>query len=218
MQDGQNLFDQQLAFSDEWGVDETLHELAKEGLEAIVVGVPSHDERLHEYSPFVDSTHGGGKGDAYLTFVVETVKPLIDEDFRTQPLRATTGILGSSMGGLISLYAFFHNAQTFGFAGALSPAIWFADNAIFSYLDSIEEPAEGKIYLDIGRQELSEQPDARYQSAQYAELVRQLRDRLIAKGYSIGNDLMYVEDAFGTHSEQDWARRLPDALRFLITL
>lgn len=216
MQDGENLFDQQVAFGDEWNVDETLYQLVNEGLEVIVVGIPSRDERLDEYSPFFDQSYGGGKGDAYLAFIVETVKPIIDADFRTQPQRSTTGILGSSMGGLISLYGYLTFSQVFGFVGILSPAIWFADNAMFAYLEGIQQLPKGKVYIDVGQQEVSDEPDADNQSAQYAELVHKLRDYFIDGGYSLGENLMFVEDEFGTHSEQDWARRLPDALRFLI--
>src|SRR5688572_25830378 len=82
--DGQNLFDREAAFRDEWRIDETLLELADEGVEAIIVGIPGNEQRLDEYSPFVDRENGGGKGDAYLAFIVETVKPLVDKDFRTQ--------------------------------------------------------------------------------------------------------------------------------------
>src|SRR5215217_1626799 len=108
MHDGQNLFDQATSFGDEWRVDETMEELAGEGLEAIVIGVPNMgEERCEEYSPFVDAQAGGGCGDDYLEFLVRTVKPLVDRSFRTLPDRENTGIAGSSMGGLISLYGFF---------------------------------------------------------------------------------------------------------------
>lgn len=213
MQDGANLFDQNLAFSDEWQVDETLHQLVHEGIEAIVVGIPTTDARLDEYSPFVDQNHGGGKGEAYLDFVMQTIKPIIDEDFRTLPEQATTGILGSSMGGLISLYAFFRKPEVFGFAGALSPAIWFADHALLHDLDQLEQLPDGKLYFDAGRRELD---TAAEKSAQYTLLVRHLRDKLVERGYHEGGNLKYIEDYEGTHSEQDWARRLPDALRFLL--
>jgi enterochelin esterase-like enzyme len=122
MHDGQNLFDQATSFGDEWRVDETMQEVAVGGVEAIVIGVPNMGpERCEEYSPFVDPAQGGGCGDEYLDFVVRTVKPLVDADFRTLPEREHTGIVGSSMGGLISLYGFFREPGTFGFAGVMSP-------------------------------------------------------------------------------------------------
>jgi hypothetical protein len=108
MHDGQNLFDPELSFAGEWGVDETMERLAPEGFEAIVVAIPNMaGERSHEYSPWVDPRVGGGKGDAYLDFIVDTLKPQIDRRFRTERGRQHTGIVGSSMGGLISLYARF---------------------------------------------------------------------------------------------------------------
>jgi predicted alpha/beta superfamily hydrolase len=119
MHDGQNLFDEATSFAGEWRVDETMDALEHE---AIVVGIANiSDQRIHEYSPFRMGWMGGGKGDLYLQFILETVKPLIDADFPTLPDRAHTGIIGSSMGGLISLYGYFRYPQAFGFVGALSP-------------------------------------------------------------------------------------------------
>ena len=123
MQDGQNLFDQETSFAGEWQVDEAMERLAEdEALEAIVVGIPNAGEsRLAEYSPFADRRFGGGKADAYLRFVLGTVKPLVDRKFRTQRERESTGIAGSSMGGLLALYAFFEYGESFGRVGAVSP-------------------------------------------------------------------------------------------------
>jgi predicted alpha/beta superfamily hydrolase len=213
MHDGENLFDFELAQGDEWGVDETLFQLVEEGLEALVVGIPSNQQRLDEYSPFVDEKYGGGKGEAYLAYIVEVVKPIVDEDFRTLPQRATTGIIGSSMGGLISLYSFFHPSQVFGFVGVFSPALWFANQAMMDYVRNLAHIPDGKIYLDTGQHEL---PDSAEASAQHTQLVRDFGQLLLEKGFIQGQSLLYHEDEHGTHSEQDWARRLPDALRFLL--
>src|SRR3954469_17512189 len=153
MHDGQNLFDRATSFGEEWEVDQTLEEVSGEGLETIVVGIPNTGERLDEYSPFHDRKHGqGGNGDAYLDFIVRTVKPVIDRDFRTRPERECTGIAGSSMGGLISLYAFFRRSDVFGFAGVMSPALWFANGAIFDYMSTVAF-APGRLYLDVGTKE-----------------------------------------------------------------
>jgi len=84
LHDGQNLFDEQTSFAGEWQVDETMEGLSRKGIEAIVVGIPnSGEERLDEYSPFVDPARGGGRGELYLSFIIETVKPLVDASFRT---------------------------------------------------------------------------------------------------------------------------------------
>jgi predicted alpha/beta superfamily hydrolase len=201
MQDGQNLFDAATSFASvEWGVDETLEALSHDGLEAIAVGIPNMGERrINEYTPPANPWWRG-TGHRYVAFVVDTLKPLIDRDFRTQPDRMHTGLFGSSLGGLISLYAFFTRSDVFGLVGAMSPSLWVGGGVI---LDQIRESPHvaGRIYIDHGTQESSAQ---------------RLADFLLAKGYHDGEDLRYVVDRQGRHTEADWARRLPNALRFLL--
>lgn len=218
MHDGQNLFDQSTSFSQEWRVDETMQGLSQEGIEAIVVGIFNTGQRLAEYSPFTDPYHGPGRGDQYLAFLADTVKPLIDRDFRTLPTREHTGIMGSSMGGLISLYAFFRCPHIFGFAGVMSPSLWYADDAIFPFVRQAAF-VPGKLYLDVGTRELGGSPqkkDARQRSRRYYASVRRLQRLLVKKGYRPHHTLLVVEEQWATHHEPAWARRLPDALRFLL--
>lgn len=220
MQDGQNLFDTATSYAGEWRVDETMEALARESVEAIVVGVPNAGAaRLDEYSPFRDRRHGGGRGDAYLRFLLGAVKPLVDRSFRSEPARAATGILGSSMGGLISLYAFFAAPHAFGFAGAMSPALWFARGRIMRFVEA-SPPILGRLYVDMGTAEGSEQgklePWVRTLLARSTTLDGELNAALLAKGYRPGRDLRYVVDEGAAHSEAAWARRLPAALRFLL--
>lgn len=206
MHDGQNLFDQATSFSGEWGVDDTLEAASHTGLEAIVVGIPNMGEqRLDEYSPWADPELGGGSGNAYLDFIVHTLKPIIDREFRTQAKREGTGIAGSSMGGLVSLYALFHHPETFGFAGVMSPALWFADRAVFPYVERAAFVG-GRVYLDVGTREGSEE---------LAD-VRRLRTLLTEKGYRSGSDLLFVVEMGGRHTEAAWARRLRRELDFLL--
>jgi predicted alpha/beta superfamily hydrolase len=206
MHDGQNLFDPQTSYAGEWGVDDTLAALSGEGLEAIVVGIPNMgDQRLTEYSPFPDAHLGGGDGDAYLSFITDTIKPLIDADFRTLPDREQTGIIGSSMGGLISLYAFFDRPDVFGFAGVMSPSLWFGQGAIFRYLEAAPF-TPGRLDLDIGTRE----------GPNMVRNVQLLRDTLLAKGYTLDHSLRYVEDEGAEHNEAAWRARLREALRFLL--
>lgn len=220
MHDGQNLFDQATSYSGEWRVDETMRQLSREGIEAIVVGIPNAGgQRLAEYSPFPDVHHGPGRGQAYLDFIVHTVKEMVDADFRTLPAREHTGIMGSSMGGLISLYAFFHCRDTFGFAGVMSPSFWFADRAIFRYVQQ-HEFVPGKIYLDAGTREYggdSNDKEARRRSRRYYAGVRHMKRVLLRKGYRPVHELYTVEEKWAGHNEPAWARRLPDALRFLLS-
>lgn len=206
MHDGQNLFDPKTSFAGEWNVDGLIDETSGEGLEAIVVGIPNMGaERCNEYSPFDDPRHGVGKGDAYLDYVIDTVKPIIDADFRTIPAPDHTGIVGSSMGGLISLYAFFKRPDVFGLTGVMSPALWYGQRKIFEYLEQYPT-LQGRIYVDVGTKEGSEE----------LRDVTRLRDRLLEMGYRHGHDLLFIVDFGAAHNEQAWARRLKKMLEFFL--
>ena len=207
LQDGQNLFDPATSFAHDWGLVETLSQRARDGYRAIVVGIPNRGRRRRsEYSPFRDLLHGGGGGDRYLRFLVEALKPLVDASFRTLPGRAHTVIGGSSLGGLISLYALYHHAGIFGAASVQSPALWFARRALLRFVARQPRPAESRVYLDVGSEEGSET----------LEQARELRELLQAAGYAEGRDLAYVEEAGAGHDEVAWGRRFREALPFLL--
>ena len=206
MHDGQNLFDPRMSYADPWRVDVAMERVAKRSLEAIVVGIPNMGvDRINEYSPFVDARAGGGRGDLYLDWILGTVKPLIDGRFRTRAGRAHTGMIGSSMGGLITLYAYLRDPSVFGFIGVMSPSLWFAGRSIFSTLAQASH-VPGRIHLDIGDRE----------GAVAVDDARRMRDALVAKGYALGRELHWVEDPKGRHNEVDWGRRLGAALPFLL--
>lgn len=206
MHDGQNLFDPTTSFAGEWGVDTAMARAPRKGRRAIVVGIPNMGvDRMKEYSPFVDATHGGGAGDAYIDFLLHTLKPAIDARYRTRPDRESTGILGSSLGALISLYAFFRQPAAFGFVGVMSPALWFADCQIFPYVERAANVG-GRIYLDVGGRE----------GVTTLTNAREMCELLERKGYRRGRDLMWVEDGQGQHNEAAWGRRLRKALPFLL--
>ncbi|MCA9874811.1 MAG: alpha/beta hydrolase [Anaerolineales bacterium] len=221
MHDGQNLFDNNLSYAGEWRVDETMERLAYEQqLEAIVVGIPNMGQRrLDEYSPFRHPTYGGGQGDEYLEFIIHTVKPLIDQDFRTLPDKPHTGIMGSSMGGLISLYAFFRYPDVFGFAGVMSPSLWFANYAVLNYVKTAVFN-HGRLYLDAGTREYGdanhETSKPRAESRRYYASVRRLKRILVSKGYRPQHDLLHVEEKWAAHNEAAWERRLPVAIKFFL--
>lgn len=221
MHDGYNLFDEATSYVGEWQVDETMEHLSsEEGLEAIIVGIPNMGrERMEEYSPFKDVKYGGGRGKDYLAFLAHTLKPLIDKAFRTLPDKGNTGVMGSSMGGLISLYGFFEYPALFGFAGAMSPSVWFAQGAIFSYVENAPFQ-HGKIYLDAGTREMGGLwPDQQVlisRSRRYYGRVRQLKRLLVKKGYRPTRNLLHIEAKGDSHDEAAWARRLPNAIRFFL--
>lgn len=217
MQDGQNLFDAATSYAGEWQVDETIEMLSAEyspDAEMIVVGIPNNEQRQQEYNPFDHPRFGKGRGNDYLRFIVETVKPEIDSQFRTLPNREYTGIAGSSMGGLISLYGFFHRADVFGYTAVFSPALWAGMPRIQEFINDLTY-IPGKIYLDVGTNEGSRRKTN--MSISYLMYhARQVVESLIEKGYSLGNDLLYLEADGGAHTEADWARRFPNALKFLM--
>jgi predicted alpha/beta superfamily hydrolase len=155
---------------------------------------------------------GGGKADAYLRFIIETVRPLILESFRASAERRSTGLFGSSMGGLISLYGFFAYPEHFGLVGAMSPSLWFAGGRILDYIRK-RPPILGKIYFDVGSEERSLRA-----TRSIAQLYdAQLNEILLKKGYRPEKDMVYVLEEGASHNEAYWARRLPEALRFLLT-
>jgi predicted alpha/beta superfamily hydrolase len=127
--------------------------------------------------------------------------------------------MGSSMGGLISLYAFFHRSDIFGFAGVMSPSLWVARSAIFSTIENAAF-APGRLYLDAGTRELSS-PESRsvthhVRSRGYYAGVRRLYRLLVKKGYRPIQEILYVEEKWAGHNESAWARRLPKAIRFFL--
>lgn len=226
LQDGQNLSDPDTAFAGTWELDAIIDRLAWRGIDAVYVGVHhAGRHRIAEYSPFPDPRHGGGEADTYLAFLVETLKPRIDRLFRTRPDRDSTAILGSSMGGLVSLYAYFRYPSVFARAGAMSPSIWFGQGAIVDFIRDARV-TRGRVYLDVGTSE----------GAGTLRDVRRVGRLLVRKGFrrrrqpafagagsasgerrsSTSSTLRYVEDAGGRHTEAAWASRLEAALAFLL--
>jgi len=225
MQDGQNLSDPATAFAGTWDLEAALERLAARGLEIIVVGAHhAGEERLEEYSPFPDRRLGGGEGESYLAFLVDTLKPRIDRLFRTRTNCDETAIFGSSMGALISLYAFFRHPSVFGRAGVMSPSVWFGQGAILDYIAAAKAPG-GRVYLDVGMRE----------GAGTLKHARQLARLLVRKGFRrdtrteraasptaerrarrAASLLRYVEDPGGGHQEAAWAHRLEGAFDFLL--
>jgi predicted alpha/beta superfamily hydrolase len=219
MMDGQNLSDPATAFAGTWDLEATIERLASRGIEAIYVGVHhAGRNRLDEYSPFPDPRHGGGGADEFLTFLVQTLKPRIDRTLHTRRDRDATAILGSSMGGLVSLYAMFRYPSIFGRAGVMSPSLWFGQGAVIDFIRQARAP-QGRIYVDVGTAE----------GAGTLRDVRRLGRLLVRKGYRrqrarTGEErrvrtapaLRYVEDSGGRHCEAAWAARLEGALAFLL--
>lgn len=154
MHDGQNLFDKETSYAGEWGVDEILNNVfEKTGKGFIVVGINNvGNERMNEYSPWKHEKYGGGSGDHYLEAVVSVLKPTIDRNYRTKPEAAYTGIMGSSMGGLISYYAGLKHPDIFGNIGVLSPSFWFSKD-VLGYTKERAKKAKNKMFFLLGEEE-----------------------------------------------------------------
>jgi predicted alpha/beta superfamily hydrolase len=202
--DGQNLTDPATAFAGTWDLEKVLARLAERRVEPIVVGIHNTSARLAEYSPFPDPKLGGGEGDKYVAFITDTLKPRIDRLYRTRRGPAHTAILGSSMGGLISLYAWLRRPEIFGLAGVLSPSLWFGRTQLIAFIESAHIPPAGRLYLDVGTAE----------GAGTLRDVRALRSILRAAGMD-RRTLIYLEDRGGRHHEAAWGRRSERAIEAL---
>lgn len=193
MQDGQNLFDDYTSFSGEWNVDETLDSLIKNGSPpCIVVGIDNGPQRMTEYNPYTFDKFGKGEGDKYLDFIVKTLKPYIDKQYRTLKNPDNTIIAGSSMGGLISYYALLKHPGVFGNAGIFSPSFWIADK-IKELTTTKGSAIHGKLFFYIGARE----GDDNVKNME--NIVKNLGDNSAASIYS-------VVDPEGRHNEQAWRK------------
>ena len=209
MHDGQNVFDARTSFAGEWGVDETLDSLRALGdAGVIVVAVDNGQQRrFDEYSPWPNPQYGGGQGDGYVDFLVQTLKPYIDQHYRTLPDRLHTGIAGSSMGGLISLYAALKYPDVFGRVGVFSPAFWVAPS-IFTVARNATPRPGTRIYIVTGGQE-GDTPEV------YVHDHQRMIDTLRRAGFVLDRDVRGAIRPDGKHAEWFWRREFPAAYQWL---
>lgn len=151
MHDGQNLFDINTAFSGEWKVDEVMNKLSNEKtLNLIVVGIENGGNyRIDEYTPWKNANYGGGDAEKYIDFIVQTLKPYVDSVYRTMPEQDHTGIMGSSLGGLVSHYAALAYPSVFGKIGVFSPSFWFSDTC-YTFAKEHANIQDQKMYFMAG--------------------------------------------------------------------
>lgn len=207
MHDGQNLFDATTSFSGEWEVDESLNKLHQQGdYGCIVVGIDNGGaSRLDEYSPWVNAQHNeGGEGGLYVDFIANTLKPHIDSLYRTLPGRLTTGIMGSSMGGLISMYALSERQDVFSKAGIFSPAFWFAGNNPANHVATHPKQGDVRVYFLAGGDE----------PASVEQNMQVVANAMTTAGFSASEKFFYVPSD-GDHSEAFWRREFPAAYVWL---
>jgi len=213
--DGQNIFDAATAFAGvEWGVDETAQDLiARRLIEPLIIVAVANvgDDRIHEYAPtrgLIDPHEkrrwrSRGALERYGLFLRDELKPFIDRTYRTQPEAAATGLAGSSLGGLATLCLGLWFPDLFNRLAVMSPSVWWDRCAIYGIIEEVEKKPPLKIWLDTGTHE------------EGWERARELRDRLVEKGWRLYDDLQYTEAKGGDHSEAAWGARVGDVLRFL---
>lgn len=204
MHDGQNVFDDATSFSGEWGVDEAIDTLGLKAKECIVVGIDNGgDKRLDEYCPYdgllEGVTYAGrqikGDGGKYVDFLVKTLKPFIDKKYRTLKDSKNTFTAGSSMGGLISMYAVLKYPKVFGGAGVFSPAFWVAPK-IFDDIKTKGKKVNAKIYFYAGDEEGTTMVPMTIRA--FNEMHRVSKSKMAA-----------VLRAGGKHNEPRWRTEFP---------
>ena len=207
MQDAQNLFDATTSFAGEWQVDETIEALISEDNRDgfIVVGIDNSSHRMNEYTPDW-SDKSDADGSKYAAFIVETLKPYIDEHYNTLTDRENTAVAGSSMGGLISFHIGLKYPEVFGAIGAFSSSFQInTEEARNAFIESINLNQElPRLYLDAGTNE------------SLYTYVNPVADKLFEVGYPKELIYTHIEEGHG-HNEFAWRTRFPNALDWLFS-
>jgi predicted alpha/beta superfamily hydrolase len=210
LHDGQNLFDGRTSYiaGRTWNAHATADQLNADGeIEPVIlVGVANTGlRRMAEYTPTRDFKLGGGEGRSYGRLLIEELKPLIDRSYRTLPEAVNTGLGGSSLGGLISLYLGFTCPEVFRRVAVMSPSLWWDQRSIFNLVDQTLPKPELRIWLDIGTAE----------GVRHVKDADHLERQLVKRGWKLGVDLAYMKADGAVHDENAWSERFGDALRFL---
>ncbi len=210
LHDGQNLFDPRTSYipGHPWCAHTTADRLIenREVEPVILVGIANTGiRRMAEYTPTRDFKLGGGEGRSYARLLVEELKPAIDATYRTLPEAASTAVGGSSLGGLISLFLGFEYPGTFGKIAVMSPSIWWNNRSILTFVEAPYTRPDLRIWLDMGTSE----------GAKHLRDTDHLFRLLKRRGWREHIDLAYQRVPGGIHSEDAWANRFDDVLRFL---
>ena len=206
LQDGQNTHDEYAPYGN-WAVDKRLAILQEEGKGDIIVVAIDHAEeyRIKEFIPFDHPEFGEGAGEEYVKYLTEELKPQIDQQFRTLPDRMNTGVGGSSLGGLISLYAGLTRSPIYSKVLIFSPSLW-VSNEIYRLAERFHPGEPVHFYLYAGEKE----------SQFHLPNIKRM-DHTLCYGNADNSyfKLFLKTRADGTHSEYFWGEEFPDALRWL---
>jgi predicted alpha/beta superfamily hydrolase len=209
LEDGQNLFDAGTSFIPGmyWHVGETADALIAHGAiqPLIIVGIYNTDKRLNEYTPTRDKKLGGGRADKYGRMLVEELKPFIESNYRVLPQATNTGLGGSSLGGLLTIYLGLKYPNFFGKLAVLSPSVWWNQRAILGFVSAAPVQSRSRIWLDVGTNEASNT----------LKNVTDLHDLLVQRGWRDNHDLHFEVIQGAQHNEDAWAARVGPFLQFL---
>lgn len=212
LQDGQNLFDPATSFmrGKTWRVAESADEAVAAGeVEPLVIAGVAHagERRIAEYTPTRDMKLGGGEAGQYALMVIREVLPFLHARYRLRAGSGDTGLGGSSLGGLVSLWMGLRHADTFGKLAVLSPSVWWNHRSILAWVSEVapELPQRPRIWLDAGDRE----------GRRTLADAEMLHARLRKQGWRDEVDLHFEAIAGGTHDEASWATRVRPMLRFL---
>jgi enterochelin esterase-like enzyme len=210
LHDGQNLFDGSTSFIPgmDWHVGQTADQGIYEGRiePLIIVGLyNAGKQRLGEYTPTRVPRLGGGRANRYAKFLLEEVQPFVRKNYRILNGSQNTGIGGSSLGGLVSLYLGLRMPETFGKIAALSPSVWWNQRVILRFAAAAPTSPTPRIWLDAGTRE----------GGRTVEDVERFRDVLLGKAWQLGRDLHYQRVEGAEHNEAAWAQRVGPFLQFL---
>lgn len=205
LQDAQNLFNENAQYGN-WEIDKKLAVMAEYNIGKIIIIAVEHaeKERIKEYN-VGNTVLGNGQGKKYIRFLTDTLKPFIDENFRTKSDRENTGIGGSSMGGLVSIFSGIMYPEVFGKLMIFSPSLWVVPKIKLSFLD-IDEPQDTRVYLYAGGDE----------SETMIDYVTNFKNRLLKKeGFADKMKIRLSINMAGKHNERYWSDEFPKAIEWL---
>ena len=205
LQDAQNLFNENAQYGN-WEIDKKLAVMSEYKIGKIIVIAIEHaeKERIKEYN-VGNTVLGNGQGKKYIRFLTETLKPFVDQNFRTKPDHQNTGIGGSSMGGLVSIFSGIMYPEIFGKLMIFSPSLWVVPKINLSFLD-MNEPQETRIYLYAGGDE----------SETMIDHVKKFKKRLTNKdGFGEKMKIHLSINMSGKHNERYWSDEFPKAIEWL---
>ena len=210
LHDGQNLFDPRTSYipGRTWRASSTADAMNEQGRAepVILVGIANTGiRRMAEYTPTRDYRMGGGEGRTYGRLLMEEVKPFIDSSYRTLATPQHTGLGGSSLGGLITLYLGLQHPEVFSRLAVLSPSIWWDHRSILTLIANAVPRPDLRIWLDIGTAE----------GARHVRDTELLSHMLQKHGWRSGVDLEFLKVPDAVHDEDAWANRFDQVLSFL---